>query len=232
MTDWSRLITTWIDANGGCLQRELTEKYFVWESEFPPEVTELMDLSRKDASAALDEIDAAERRARQNISYREASPFLILWGVVWLLANTATDLLPGYGHLAWPVGSLVGTLLSLVLVVLQLKRMASRHEHTSAQRRRARRRALMIGITLLSFFVAMHVVLGTLTGRQYNAFISLFWAFAYMAAGTWLGVRIFVIGLAVAILAGYLFIQQYFLLWMAIVGGGSLLLAGFWLRRT
>ncbi len=67
-----------------------------------------MDLSRQDASAALDEIEAAERRARQNIGYRDASPFLILWGVVWLLANAATDLLPGYGRHAWPVGSLVG----------------------------------------------------------------------------------------------------------------------------
>lgn len=193
-----------------------------------------MDLSRQDASAALDEIEAAERRARQGVAYREASPFLILWGAVWLLANAATDLLPAYGRFAWPLGSLVGTLSSVVLVVLQLKRMASRHEQTPAQRCRARRRSLMIGITLLSFFVAMHVVLGTLTGRQYNAFISLFWAFAYMAAGAWLGMRIFITGvvLAVAILAGYLYVQQYYLLWMAIVGGGSLLLAGFWLRRT
>lgn len=236
MTEWRGLITGGMDVSDGFCAGRIAKKYFVLESLRPFfEVDRGMNLSRQDASDALEQIEAADRRARQQIGYREASSFLILWGVVWLLANAATDLLPqACARLAWPVGTLAGTLLSAVLVFLQLRRTSVRCEQTASQRGRARRRALMLGITLLSFFVTMHTVLGTLTGRQYNAFISLFWAFAYMAAGVWLGMRMFVTGvvLAVAIMVGFLFIQQHYLLWMAVVGGGALLLAGFWLRRT
>jgi hypothetical protein len=92
----------------------------------------------------------------------------------------------------------------------------------------------LLGIALCGYFPAMFTVLGDLDGRQQNAFISLFWAFAYMVAGAWLGMRMFITGvvMAVAILVGYLFIDPHFQLWMAFVGGGSLLLAGFWLRKT
>ncbi len=193
-----------------------------------------MQLSPQDASEALDLIEAAERRARERIGYREASSFLILWGLVWLVANALTDLAPLSGRLAWPIGTPLGTLLTGVLIFLQVRRERRAGLRTPAQRALVRRRSLLLGIAILGFFPAMLTVLSPLTARQASAFVSLFWAFAYMAAGAWLGMRIFVTGvvLAAAILVGYLFVQAHFLLWMAVVGGGSLLLAGFWLRRT
>ncbi|MEJ0099733.1 MAG: hypothetical protein WDO12_08350 [Pseudomonadota bacterium] len=193
-----------------------------------------MQLSPQDASEALDLIDSAEHRARERNGYREASAFLILWGCVWLVANAVTDLAPVNGRLAWPIATPLGTLATCVLVFLQFRRGARGCQRTPTQRALIRRRTLLLGIAILGFFPAMLTVLPPLTGRQGNAFVSLFWAFAYMAAGAWLGLRMFITGvvLAAAILVGYLFVQSHFLLWMAVVSGGSLLLAGFWLRRT
>jgi hypothetical protein len=192
-----------------------------------------MNLSPQDASAALDEIDSAERRARERIGYREASPFLILWGLVWFFANAAGDLLTDYDQYAWPVAATVGVLVTFALIFLQQRRRTSAHQSTPVQQAVAGRRMFMLGIAICGYFPAMFTVLGELTGRQQNAFISLFWAFAYMAAGAWLGMRMFITGvvMAVAILVGYLFIDPHFQLWMAFVGGGSLLLAGLWLRK-
>jgi hypothetical protein len=193
-----------------------------------------MDLSPQDASAALDEIDSAERRARERLGYRKASPFLILWGLIWFFANAAGDLLPVYDEYAWPLASTFGGVVSIVMVLLQMRRQADVQQSTAAQQAVAGRRMFLLGIALCGYFPAMFTVLGDLDGRQQNAFISLFWAFAYMVAGAWLGMRMFITGvvMAVAILVGYLFIDPHFQLWMAFVGGGSLLLAGFWLRKT
>jgi hypothetical protein len=86
---------------------------------------------------------------------------------------------------------------------------------------------------VITFFPAMSVVLGDLTPLQSNAFISMFWALAYMAAGAWLGLRLFFTGVAtaVAVLLGVLVLREHYFLWMAFAGGGSLILGGLWLRK-
>jgi hypothetical protein len=192
-----------------------------------------MNLSREEASAALDEIGSAAVRVREFQGYRDASPFFILWGLVWMIANAVNDLWPRYGGEAWAVGTIVGTAVTAALIILQVMRKRKAHAYTDAERKAIRQRSVMLGCTVMGFFPAMFMVLAPLSGRQQNAFISLFWAFAYMAAGAWLGKRIFVTGLvtAVAIVVGYQFLAQHYFLWMALVGGGSLLLAGFWMRR-
>ena len=52
--------------------------------------------------------------------------------------------------------------------------------------------------------------------------------------GLWLGLRLVVAGtvLGLLTLGGYFLLRDYFLLWMAVVGSGALLLAGVWLRRA
>jgi len=56
---------------------------------------------------------------------------------------------------------------------------------------------------------------------------------AYVLAGLWWGTRFIVTGIALALLTlgGYFLLREDFLLWMAVVGSGALLLAGVWLRR-
>jgi hypothetical protein len=192
-----------------------------------------MNISPQDASGALEAIDAADRRVREVVWYREASPFLIAWGLVWLVANTITDLWPRFAGWAWLVGVAGGMTFTAVLTWLQIQRRAASHAMTPSGRTRSGRRMLLLGITVAGFFPAMLAVLGPLTPQQNNAFISLFWAFAYMAAGAWVGMRMFITGLvtAIAILIGFFFIREHFFLWMAVFGGGSLLLAGFWFRK-
>ena len=56
----------------------------------------------------------------------------------------------------------------------------------------------------------------------------------YAAIGLWLGLRYILAGafMAAATLGAYFFLREYFFFWMALVGGGSLILTGFWLRRA
>jgi hypothetical protein len=71
-------------------------------------------------------------------------------------------------------------------------------------------------------------------GRQIEAFIPLVVAASYAVMGCWVGLRLTVAGgaLAALTLCGFFFVPAYFSLWMAVVGGGALVLGGLWLRRV
>jgi hypothetical protein len=192
-----------------------------------------MNISREEAAAALDSVESADRRMDTLRIYRGAAPFLQLWGAVWFIANVASDLWPSQGSRQWLLATLTGLGVSVGIGYRQATRRVRLGLHSPAESRRIGRSFALLGITILAFFVSMSFVLGDLDARQTNAFICLFWAITYMAAGSWIGMRLFLTGAiaVVGIVAGYLYVHQHFELWMAFFGGGSLLLAGLWLRR-
>jgi hypothetical protein len=192
-----------------------------------------MSMSQHDASEALDAIAGADQRVREYKAYREASGYLIVWGVVWLVANAVTGLAPEQGGRAWLAGVILGTVATVWLVIRQSMRARALFHYTKAERVLIGRRVSLTGVAMMGFFPAMLSVLAPLSPMQSNAFISLFWAFAYMVAGAWLGLRLFVTGAvtAVGVLVGYFLLREHYFVWMAAVGGGSLILGGLWLRK-
>lgn len=192
-----------------------------------------MTLSREEAAAALDTIHLTGARVNTARSYSQFSPFLITWGIIWLVANVVSDQWPMQGGNAWLVGILIGTLLSLFFTVRNVRSWKRNHPDATAEGRALGRRSVMLGITLWIWFPSMISLLGPLTPQQSNAFISITWAFIYMIAGAFIGWRIFAIGVvtAAAVLFGYFTLQTHFFLWMGLVGGGSLILGGLWMRK-
>jgi hypothetical protein len=85
----------------------------------------------------------------------------------------------------------------------------------------------------LFFGVALTVV-GPLQARQIDAFFPLVFGGAYLIAGVWLGTRYVICGVALiaATVAGYFYAGDAFGWWMAVAGGGVLLLTGLWLRKV
>lgn len=191
-----------------------------------------MEISRHEASEALQAIHTADRRTWQMRGYQQAAPFLIMWGLIWMVANAVYDFDVAAGNLAWNIGTLVGAVFTVMLTVrliIQRRRAGGVRE----QDRQTGASFALMGCAVIGYFVAMFLVVSPLTPRQGNSFISLFWAFAYMFAGAWLGLRLFFTGLvaAAAIVVGFLFIHQHYSLWMAAFGGGSLIVGGLWLRK-
>lgn len=193
-----------------------------------------MQISRDEAAQALSDINDARSRIEKLHDYSDSSPFFILWGLVWLAANSTTQFAPALADMAWLAGILIGTTLTIVLATVQAKRRGARDASKAAQTTQV---AIRMGVSqgvILAFFVAIMTIVWPLDARQFNALISLFWACAYMGVGVWIGMRLFWIGAitAVAILFGYFNIEQYYSLWMGIAGGGSLIAGGLWLRRV
>lgn len=190
-----------------------------------------MSVSKNDAAAALEVIARSQKQMLTLRRYSRFAPFLLIWGIVWVVANSVTDLEPGWSGRAWLIGSGIALVVSTRWGI-QLGRSRARAED-SLGRGFLGPGLVMAGLALGCYFPAMFVVLGPLAARQTNAFVSLFWAFAYMFIGAWVGWRLFMIGAvaAAAAVLGYLAIDQHYYLWMAACGGGALIAGGLWLRK-
>jgi hypothetical protein len=186
-------------------------------------------ISAQQAAEALKEAAAAEQRSRAAYSYSKGAPYFFVWGIVWLLGYGAEALVP-LAHLSrnwvgwwWTGLTIAGVAASLFIG----RRQASRNG------RPAWRTAMLFLIIWLYFFASFSV-LPPHSEQQVGAYIPLLFAAIYAAIGLWLGLRYILVGIfmAVATLAAYFLLGDYFFFWMALVGGGSLVLTGFWLQRA
>lgn len=186
-----------------------------------------MTISSEQAAQALRDLDAVGQRSGTLYRYQRTAPILMVWGVIWLIGFGLSDLAASHVTLLWLVLDAIGIASSIYL-----GRAGKRAG--SAEARDSSRRWLLSIFGILGFYVAVLVVLQPATGQQSAALISLLVALFYILAGVWVGLRFAIAGLALAALTlvGYFALNAHFNLWMAVVGGGALLLAGFWLRRA
>jgi hypothetical protein len=190
-----------------------------------------MSLSPHEAADALRDIAAVETRSRQVYGYQQASPHLILWGVLWMVGYGLTAFWPTRGAAVWIAIVAIGLMSGFLI---ELSNTARRRAPVLAGSATVRHRWAFPGIALatLVFIAATLVVMAPVSGRQIGAFIPLVVAFGYVLRGIWGGLRFIVAGVAIAVLvtAGFVLLPAQFELWMAAVGGGALILAGFWFR--
>lgn len=182
-------------------------------------------LSRDEASETLKSIQQTQGRSAQAYGYQSAAPFLILWGVIWFLGYGATDLYPRYADWAW------GT---LVVIGFALSAFLGKRSSTRPDGARHGMRIMATWLTMLVFVSAVFSVMPPTRNEQIGAFIPLLIAFFYGVLGIWAGMRFLIAGAAIAVLTlgGFFLLQSHFSLWMAAVGGGTLVATGFWLNKA
>jgi hypothetical protein len=190
-----------------------------------------MEINKGEAALALASIDAADARSTQLQRYRRFAPFMILWGAIWLLANSLSDLAPVQSGAIWLVLTLLGATVSFWFSRRQSAALA-----VDASSRRGLGQGWRWGVcflVLVAFQATAIAVLQPVGGRQQDTFLSMFWTFLYMAVGAWTGWRLFAIGLAATllILLGYYGVHTHYYLYMGCVSGGALIAGGLWLRR-
>lgn len=179
----------------------------------------------QEAANALREIAHAEQHSGQAYHYQKAAPHLFLWGVIWIIGYAFTYVRPHW-YFLWFVLTVIGVLVSFWIGHLA-------HTKDSQASFGWRYGASFVAVVL--FIVALFAILPPRSGLQVDAFFPLLVAIWYVLLGIWTrAIRVTVLGLALGLLTvgGYFWLQHYFLLWMAGVGGGALILGGFWLRRV
>lgn len=182
-------------------------------------------ISAEQAADALKQADAAEKRSAQAYMYQRCAPYLFLWGVIWILGYGATDFWPRYAGWIW---------MSLVLAALAISMAIGRAAAPDRLGPKSNWRYALLFTAVWAFFASTYAVMAPVSGMQQGAFPPLVVAFLYIAVGLWSGPRLVTAGLVVGALTlgGYFYLPQHFLLWEGLVGGGALILAGFWFRRV
>jgi hypothetical protein len=182
-----------------------------------------MSITREDAATALRLADEAGQRSRMLRCYQSAAPHLFIWGGVYAAAYTVSYFQPTQSGLAWLV------LIPLALLADVMITRCDRSHH--------RPDWIVVPVLIaafLAFMIATAAIMRPHDPRQMAAFVPLAVSWAYIALGTRLGHRMTFAGIALGVLTllGYFALHTWFMLWMAAVGGGTLVLTGFWLRRA
>lgn len=182
-----------------------------------------MTIPAEEAASALRDAEAAAGRSIQARGYQDSSNHLIVWGLVWAIANAVGQANEHAGEIAWMVLALVGVAASVLIG----RRQADRPAGGSL-------RAALVACAIGGFGFTAHIVAPPVSFAQAEALASLTVGAVYIAMGAAAGLRLSAIGavVMVATVVGWLVARDWFLLWSAVIGGGGLILGGLWFRKA
>ena len=191
-----------------------------------------------EARSSLEEIDRIMTQTRKTIGAGRAGPMIILWGAIWVVGFAGAQYFPDSVSHLWTGLDIVGVAGSLLLGPWFRRSPVK----TSGQWRTGVAWLVLfiyasLWISLLCPWELLHRVGSTLVvpvmNRRIAAFISTIPMFGYVIMGLWLD-RFFIwLGalVTVATVIGFYFAGNQFYLWMAITGGGSLIVGGVFIRK-
>jgi hypothetical protein len=181
-----------------------------------------------EAAAALEAVRETRARSLLVEAYAQQSFYLILWGVIWLLANgVAFFVSRGTAGRLWLWLGIGGALLSWGYATVRQSKVAV---IAPAPQRRI---GLFISFAFLAYWFLWLFLLKPLRYEQVTTFATTVFMFAYVVAGI-AGARFFLwLGLSITALAfaNYLYGGPYFDLVLAGLGGFGLIGGGIYLSR-
>jgi len=187
-----------------------------------------MSISAGQAAAALQEIERTELRTRVSGGYAAASPHLILWGCVWAVGYAGCGLAPpDKWGLVWLPLILIGAVASAWF--------GHRAARAGARTGKSGWRSAGMAGAIAVFMGSTYFLFRATDPLPYLVFPALLTGLVYTLAGLLAGLARFVaIGAMIfaATLAGYVAAPALTAFWVAIAGGGGLILGGLWLRKV
>lgn len=188
-----------------------------------------MAISPQDAADSLSLIRETAGRTRRAISAGYAANLLILWGAVWVAGFAAVH---SWGHWGgWVFAALDG--LGIVGSAFLCRHWPSRISVTGRSVTRTGRRMIAFWLALFVYAGLWILLFRPAGGMLLGTFLVTVVMLGYVAVGLWSGSSFMVVlGLAVTGLAflGYYVFPEYLNLWMAGLGGGTLLGTGLYIR--
>jgi len=188
-----------------------------------------MGISKSEAASALTDIESTAGRSRLLKGYHGAGPILMVWGVIWALGYGGMGLSPPeiWGWIWLPL-DVIG-----VVVTVLMSRGAKGAGKAAGQADMGWK--IVAGVlALLVFFAATFTLFSPASIEAATAYPGVVTGLVYAGVGIayaprylWIGAAVFV-----ASMVGYFFFQPWLNYWMAVVGGGGLIVAGLWLRRA
>lgn len=197
-----------------------------------------MRIEKDEARVTLDEIDSLISTTKQRIAHGPAGPILVVWGVVWSAVFLGTHFYPHWANFFAPIGCVIGM---ASMWFFKGSPPIETRGGLGSQGVRIRYAWLILCAFAFLWMLILHpqrppsasVPEAVDVINRILAFFSSIGMFGYVVAGLWLGRFWVTLGLVVTtlIVIGLFALPQWFLLWMAVVGGGSLMFSGLMIKR-
>lgn len=187
-----------------------------------------MDVTQDEARESLAAVDAVMQKVRCGLAQGDVPYHLLIWGTIWLLGFLGSHFLQQHtAGYAWMVLDVLGAIGSAVTGTVVGRRVRQTH---------APHRDRRIAFFWLSLFLYCGLavwVCSPLQGRQWAMMIVLFAMIGWMAMGFLLSIAAVRLALLITAIAltGYFLLPQYFYLWMALLGGGTMVGGGLFILR-
>ena len=186
-----------------------------------------MTISPSEAEEALAAIESIAQKTRRSIAGGSAYVSLIVTGIVWLVGFTATQFLTGAIVVTiWIVSSILGSIAATVMGI-QVGRRVRSASASVAGKRIATFWFLMILFSLGALAVAQPT-----DGKQLTMLIILFAMIGQMGMGLLLSFSVtwWTVPVVALTLSGYFFFPEIYYLWMGLLGGGTMIILGLYVR--
>ncbi|HVU35856.1 MAG TPA: hypothetical protein VHE61_20620 [Opitutaceae bacterium] len=184
----------------------------------------LPQITPADAAAALAEVETARTAMRRAVRAHRGHYHLWIWGGIWIVMPLSVTL---WGEEAarffgWICAA--GWVASMIVGATQCRQIRSSD---------AGRFSAPLVVVLAFGAIYPFVLRAQPDFRHLYAYIGLVFMQWYVIAGLWMDSYLLWLGLAVTvlILVGLFVFPGIFWLWMAVFGGGSLVLTGFYVRH-
>jgi len=193
--------------------------------------------NRDEARATLAAIDATRIETRRNIGSNEFGPNLIWCGLLWIVAWGYVQFLPGHAYL-------LGVIAVTFFVAFGVMKKFRPSPVKEAPNLRVAALLLVILVYAVIFWVllqpqGMPKILPltdvVMEARKFAVYLVIVAMFFNVIMSLTLRPNRFFVGLGLLmtalILVGYYFVPAWFNLWMGLVGGGTFILSGIFIRK-
>ncbi len=187
-------------------------------------------ITQEEAREALADIDQVARQTRRAVAGSQMGTNLVLWGAIWILGFTLSYLSPKDTGRIWmvlPVLGMIGTGLAGYL----------HHRKGMVQSEQAKKmlgQLTLFWLAIMAYAMTLGLTIPKKNGVDEMTLIVSIIMLAYVLMGIWLKSPILsIIGLMVtlATLVGRSCLpHRYFMLWMALFGGGGLFVPGLYVK--
>jgi len=186
-----------------------------------------MNISPSEAEEALVAIQTMAQKTRHSIANGGAYISLIITGIVWLVGFTATQFLTGSIVVwIWIGISTLGSAVATVLGIQAGRRVRSESSVVTGKR------IATFWVLLILFASAAIAVARPADGKQLTMLIILFAMIGQMGMGLLLSFSAtwWTVPVVALTLIGYFLFPDIYYLWMALLGGGVMIILGFYIR--
>ena len=143
-----------------------------------------MNVTKNDADTALRDAGRAGEHSLTLFNYELTSPYLLLWGILWIVAGIIGVISPANSGIGWLIVDTIGIVATGYLVASDARRF---------DKDNVRNEGLRYGATVIvltAFITMTFVVFAPVSGVEVQTFITILIAAIYMILGLWTGYRL------------------------------------------